>query len=520
MSTVFKGSTPGLGSCGFLDEGGPGVAIASVPSPAHVSGSDSTLSLKTGGEEDGRGGWMSLGEAGREIPVDPEKLVDEKIVTDLERREGNWQAGPPAASVYSAGDDMGYPEGGLQAWLVVFGSFCGMFSCFGFMNSIGVFQGYLSTHQLKDHSEGTIGCIFSVYVFLSFFGGLQIGPIFDAKGPFWLILAGSIIFTLSIFLMGICTQYWHFMLVIGIISGTGTSLIFTPSVSAIGHFFHAKRGSATGLAASGGSLGGVIFPLMLQSLFPKVGFAWATRILAFITAFLCLIAVCLVRSRLPPKAGSSILPDFTILKDPAFALISAGVFLMEWGLFVPVTYLSTFVLEKEMGDSVSFAYQVLALLNAGSCLGRYLPGICADKIGRFNAMACTLSLCTLTTLAFWLPASLLPTLGGIAHPAGKPLTIVYALLFGFASGSNISLTPVCVGQLCDTEEYGRYYATCYTLVSFGTLTGIPIAGQLLQACGGGYYGVVVFTGVCYVMATIAFIWARVLKVGWMVRVLF
>lgn len=30
----------------------------------------------------------------------------------------------------------------------------------------------------------------------------------------------------------------------------------------------------------------------------------------------------------------------------------------------------------------------------------------------------------------------------------KGITIVFAFLFGVASGSNISLTPVCVGQLC------------------------------------------------------------------------
>jgi hypothetical protein len=31
--------------------------------------------------------------------------------------------------------DPGYPEGGLRAWLVVFGSFCGMVGSFGFMNT-------------------------------------------------------------------------------------------------------------------------------------------------------------------------------------------------------------------------------------------------------------------------------------------------------------------------------------------------------------------------------------------------
>jgi MFS family permease len=131
-----------------------------------------------------------------------------------------------------------------------------------------------------------------------------------------------------------------------------------------------------------------------------------------------------------------------------------------------------------------------------------------------------LFLCCITTLALWLPASVLPTSEGNSHPAIKPLAIVYAVLFGFASGSNISLTPVCVGQLCDTEEYGRYYATCYTVVSFGTLTGIPIAGAIIQACGGSYYGVVIFTGASYVISFVSMAAARVLKAGWKVKVMF
>jgi hypothetical protein len=80
----------------------------------------------------------------------------------LQRSESYWQAGPPA-SLYSVGDENIYPEGGLRAWLVVFGSFCGMLASFGFMNTLGAFQTYLSTHQLKEYNESTIGWIFSVY---------------------------------------------------------------------------------------------------------------------------------------------------------------------------------------------------------------------------------------------------------------------------------------------------------------------------------------------------------------------
>lgn len=60
------------------------------------------------------------------------------------------------------------------------------------------------------------------------------------------------------------------MIVFGVLGGVGTSLIFTPAVSAIGHWFYVKRANATGIAAAGGSVGGIIFPLMLQQLFPQV----------------------------------------------------------------------------------------------------------------------------------------------------------------------------------------------------------------------------------------------------------
>ena len=92
----------------------------------------------------------------------------------------------------AASDEITYPEGGLRAYSVVFGSFCGMTASFGFMNTVGTFQAYLSTHQLAHYSSGSVGCIFSLYVFLAFFCGIQIGPIFDAKGPRWLVVAGTV----------------------------------------------------------------------------------------------------------------------------------------------------------------------------------------------------------------------------------------------------------------------------------------------------------------------------------------
>lgn len=226
-----------------------------------------------------------------------------------------------------------YPEGGTRAWLVVLGSFSGMVAALGIMNTIGVYESYLARHQLASYSAASIGWILSIYVFLAFGAGLVIGPIFDVHGPRWLLLAGSILIILATFLLGVCTAYWHFILVFGILAGVGTALIFTPTIAAVGHFFYEKRGNATGVAAMGGAIGGIVFPLMLQNLFPKVGWGWATRIQGFVFVVLLVLANLLVRSRLPPRPNQSIMPDFMIFRQLNFALVTAGTFFMEWVRF-------------------------------------------------------------------------------------------------------------------------------------------------------------------------------------------
>jgi hypothetical protein len=146
MNTQYNGSKPGLISRNSS------ASTRSVPLPpqAHLSDSISTFSLKTSvSEKEAKEEWMSSDEleknnvSQRDIPfLESEENGQQEIATpvaprrpDIERQESYWQAGPPAASLYSAGDETVYPEGGLQGWLVVFGSFCGMLSSFGFMNS-------------------------------------------------------------------------------------------------------------------------------------------------------------------------------------------------------------------------------------------------------------------------------------------------------------------------------------------------------------------------------------------------
>jgi hypothetical protein len=117
----------------------------------------------------------------------------------------------PNSSLPSQVDAVTYPEGGTRAWLVVFGSWCGMFASFGISNALGSFQAYISVNQLSTYSESQIGWIFSLYLFFLMFGGIYVGPIFDVYGPRWLLLVGSTMIIVMIFVIGVCdSMLWEF----------------------------------------------------------------------------------------------------------------------------------------------------------------------------------------------------------------------------------------------------------------------------------------------------------------------
>jgi hypothetical protein len=97
-----------------------------------------------------------------------------------------------------------YPEGGRQAWLVVWGSWCGLVAGLGTVNTIASFQTYVLENQLKDYSASEVGWIFSVYTFVLFACGLVIGPVFDKHGPRWLIIPGSVLICGSMIILGSC----------------------------------------------------------------------------------------------------------------------------------------------------------------------------------------------------------------------------------------------------------------------------------------------------------------------------
>jgi predicted MFS family arabinose efflux permease len=238
-----------------------------------------------------------------------------------------------------------------------------------------------------------------------------------------------------------------------------------------------------------------------------VGFKWTVRAIAAMLSPFALSSMVLLRSRIRSETKIDWLPDLTNLRQPRIVFITFGACFIELAFFIPVTYLPSYAIAN--GHSSEDAYRLLTFLNIGSLIGRLLPGYLGDNLGRFNTQIGALISCLIAVLTLWLPSN-----------GDSAMTMAFAIIFGVASGSNISLTPVCIAQLCQTEEYGRYYSCVYSIASFGSLIGVPMAGSLIQAADGKFWGLMLFAASSYTASILCFVIARVLSTGLALRTRF
>lgn len=130
-------------------------------------------------------------------------------------------------------------------------------------------------------------------------------------------------------------------------------------------------------------------------------------------------------------------------------------------------------------------------------IGRIVPGFLSDRLEQFNMMYFVSTLSGVLVLAFWLPLEYHPSTAGI---------IIFALLFGFASGGFVGLGPPCAVELAEgkVEEIDVKLEGFYLAAALGALTGLPIEGAIRDQGrpGQGFVGLMIYTGVVLVVGGI------------------
>ncbi|PTB63200.1 MFS general substrate transporter [Trichoderma citrinoviride] len=400
----------------------------------------------------------------------------------------------------------GPPNGGLRAWLVVLGAWCTSFCSFGWINSVGVFQDYYEATILKEYSASTVSWIPSLQIFFMMALGPVIGLIYDKYGPRWLIIGGTFLHVFGLMMTSISTEYYQLLLSQGVCSAIGVSAIFQPALNSIATWFTTKRGAAYGLLATGSSLGGVIFPIMVSRLIDEVGFGWSMRISAFLILVLLIVAIITVETHNPPKFQPITLKRMlTPFTEFQFFCLSVGLLLFTFGQYVPIDYIS--VEAAEAGMDPNLVQYLIPILNAGSLFGRVFSGLAGDKWGRYNIFVSVCYLAGIFILGLWIPAA---TTGA---------RIAFATLYGFFSGAYVALIAALVVQISHPAEIGFRTGLIFLASSVGGLTANPISGAILEEPI-GWVGPKVFAGVFCIVGTTFVLAARIHRTGWKLRVVF
>ncbi|KAF7524802.1 hypothetical protein G7054_g11291 [Neopestalotiopsis clavispora] len=417
---------------------------------------------------------------------------------DVEKGGAVPQTKPVGAPPGFAPSD--FPDGGLDAWLTVFGGFMALFCTFGLVNCVGVFLSYYVQGPLDSYGESAVSWITSTQIFVQTGTTAIWGRLYDAYGPRYLLITGTIIYCFGLMMTSLSTQYYQFFLSQSIVAAAASGAIFNAAMSSVVTWFFKKRGAALGIVASGSSLGGVCLPIMMNHLIAKLGFPWTMRIIAFMFLGMCGIASVTIKSRLPPRPKPFNIQDYVKpFKEPVMVLTMLASFLFFWGMFLPFSYIT--LQAESAGMDPSLAQYLLPILNAVSILGRIGPGIVADKIGRYNSMICITLLSGVITLGLWIPGK---STGAL---------IAYGVIFGFSSGGFISLAPTCIAQISDIREIGTRTGVAFGVQSLGALTGSPIGGALVRAMNGNYLGLQLFCGIVMTLSVFVFLAARYVQHG-------
>ena len=341
----------------------------------------------------------------------------------------------------------------------------------------------------------------SVQIFLLFFVGTFSGRATD-YGLFRItFLIGSILQLVGVFMTSLSTKYWQLFLAQGICTGLGNGLIFCPALSLLSTYFSTKQSLAIGVAATGSATGGVVFPVIIQQLLPKIGFAWTVRVVGFVMLALQVVALTFTKSRLPPRKTGPMV-EWRAFREPPYALFAMAMFLSFWGLYFAFYYVGSFGRDV-LGISQAEAITDLLILNGVGLLGRVIPAYLADRyFGPLNII----------TPFVFISGLLIYCWTAVISKGGL---LGFAVVYGFFSAGIQSLFPAALASLTsDLKKAGVRMGMIFSVVSFAGLTGPPLAGALIQKKAGSYLYAQMYAGSVVMGGCVILMACRVCKIGW------
>ena len=201
----------------------------------------------------------------------------------------------------------------------------------------GVFQTYYEANLLSNKSPSEISWIGSIQAFLLLMIGVLTGPAYDAGYFRALIVTGGLLIPFGFMMLSLCKEYWQCLLAQALVIGIGNGCLFVPSVAILPQYFSTRKAIANGVAATGSSMGGVIYPVVFRQLYPRIGFPWTVRVMGFISLATCAFSIFVMRPRIFPTQKRH-LTDLAAFKEVPYLVFTIAMFFGFIGFYGPVEW--------------------------------------------------------------------------------------------------------------------------------------------------------------------------------------
>ncbi|KAF9998313.1 hypothetical protein BGZ80_006811 [Entomortierella chlamydospora] len=306
------------------------------------------------------------------------------------------------------------------------------------------------------------------------------------------------------------TSLWQFYFTQGLLYGMGGSLTYFAGLSLPAQWFITRnRGLVTGIAISGGGIGGLWMSPIISSILLSKGLRWTMLALA-IAHLVLLMPVCMLfRARIesgrqrakriqrfgyrkgesPEQDKKRKFVDFSIMRDTRFCMLFvAGIFVVS-GYFTPFYFISSYA--QQHGVSTSTASLMVGLMNGFSAVGRIVMGLVSDRIGPINALFISTFAATLTLLFIWTFAKT------------TAVMFVFSILYGLCCGAYLSSTVSVSVAICGLNRLAVVAGIIYAGMAVGSLIGSPTSGAILSTIGHNtdYTGVILWSGIVMLIGT-------------------
>ncbi|EXK76056.1 hypothetical protein FOQG_19184 [Fusarium oxysporum f. sp. raphani 54005] len=435
------------------------------------------------------------GEAGHVTPSNPD-------ITEEQSFEGHTQFSLPPV------------DGGKDAWLFLFAAFLLEALVWGkspHRFNHEPFAGLSGIATIGTCAMGIMYFAFPIAIALQ-----RLYPHIARWAPVFGCLALSVILVVSTFSQNV----GHLILTQGVLYAFAGSLAYCPCMAWLEEWFVQRRSLAFGIMWSGSSTGGVVIPLLLESLLQRFGFRTALRIWAVSLLVLSLPAFFFVKPRIPASSIGATRLNIKIgfIYDRTFIIYQVANIVQSLGFFLPAIYLPTYA-RSVLHASPFLAAVTVMIVNGFSSLGIFIMGLIAD---RWHITTCIL----LSTIGAVLTTFLLWGFAG-----NLAILYIFCVFYGLFAGAFSGTWPGVSRQVASGTLHGGssedlsfdpVMITGFLIAGrgVGNIVSGPLSEALYKAVPtqssniwglGGYGAIVVFTGITALGGGTSFICKRL---GW------